>query len=92
MGKRIKTTLATAAVAVLAVVGGGIALAVPAQASSLMVHAVTAGIENGTNDGETADEQGVEDGTNDGETADDESTEQGVEDGTNDGETNDDGK
>ncbi len=52
----------------------------PAPASS------NPAVEDGTNDGETADDQGVEDGTNDGETADD----QGVEDGTNDGETADD--
>jgi hypothetical protein len=37
----------------------------PAPASS------NPAVEDGTNDGETADDQGVEDGTNDGETADD---------------------
>ena len=82
---KLKTALATSAVIVLSVVGGGLVMALPAQAATTAIAHIT-GVEDGTNDGETADDQGVEDGTNDGETADD----QGVEDGTNDGETNDD--
>lgn len=82
---KLKTALATSAVIVLSVVGGGLVMALPAQAATTAIAHVS-GVEDGTNDGETADDQGVEDGTNDGETADD----QGVEDGTNDGETNDD--
>lgn len=82
---KLKTTLATSAVIVLSVVGGGLFMALPAQAANTAIAHFT-GVEDGTNDGETADDQGVEDGTNDGESADD----QGVEDGTNDGETNDD--
>jgi hypothetical protein len=82
---KIKTALATSAVIVLSVVGGGLVMALPAQAAtSAVAHFV--GVEDGTNDGETADDTGIEDGTNDGETADD----TGVEDGTNDGETADD--
>ncbi len=47
-------------------------------------------VEDGTNDGETADDGvAIEDGTNDGETADD-SAGAAIEDGTNDGETADD--
>ena len=96
---KLKTALATSAVIVLSVVGGGLVMALPAQAATTAIVHITGvddgtndgetnddGVEDGTNDGETADDQGVEDGTNDGETADD----QGVEDGTNDGETNDD--
>lgn len=83
---KLKTGLATTGVIVLSVVGGGLFLALPSQAATTAVAHFT-GIESGTNDGETADDNGVEDGTNDGETADD----QEVEDGTHDGETNDDG-
>lgn len=83
---KLKTGLATSAVIVLSVVGGGLFMALPAQAATTAVAHLT-GVEDGTNDGETADDNGVEDGTNDGETADD----NGVEDGTNDGETADDG-
>jgi hypothetical protein len=96
---KLKTALATSAVIVLSVVGGGLVMALPAQAATTAIAHITGvedgtndgetnddGVEDGTNDGETADDQGVEDGTNDGETNDD----QGVEDGTNDGETNDD--
>ena len=71
MVKRMKTGLAVAGVIVLSVVGGGIALALPAQAAIHAVNGVTGGHEDGTNDGETADDEGVEDGTNDGETNDD---------------------
>ena len=74
---------------VLLSVGGVAAMAVPASASVVSVStpapaATDPGVEDGTNDGETADDQvgeipgqetaddqGVEDGTNDGETADD---------------------
>jgi len=68
---KIKTGLATAAVIVISVVGGGLAIALPAQATTLITHAVTTGVEDGTNDGETADDNGIEDGANDGETNDD---------------------
>ena len=97
MSKRIKTGLAMAAVVVVSVVGGGLALALPAQANPLVQTAITA-IQDGTSDGETADDAGIEDGTNDGETADDTTQVSdgeaadgaGIEDGTNDGETADD--
>ncbi|WP_154097791.1 hypothetical protein [Microbacterium testaceum] len=74
---------------VLLSVGGVAAMAVPASASVTSVStpapaATDRGVENGTNDGETADDQAGE--TPGQETADD----QGVEDGTNDGETADD--
>jgi hypothetical protein len=82
---KIKVGLATSAVIVLSVVTGGLVMALPAQAATTAIAHYT-GVEDGTNDGETADDNGVEDGTNDGETADD----NGVEDGTNDGETADD--
>ena len=86
MMKRTKY-LVGSALAVVVAVAGGIAVTIPAQASSSTSGPSTPAVtEDGTNDGETADDQGVEDGTNDGETADD----QGVEDGTNDGETSDD--
>ncbi|MCO5953264.1 hypothetical protein [Microbacterium yannicii] len=84
--KRKKTRIAVGSAIAAVVVAGGLALGIPviAQASSPSPSGTS--VEDGTNDGETADDQGVEDGTNDGETADD----QEVEDGTNDGETADD--
>ncbi|THG32837.1 hypothetical protein [Naasia lichenicola] len=76
-------------VAIMAAVAGGLAIGLPAQASSVSTTntvSTTGAVEDGTADGETADDQGIEDGTADGETADD----QGIEDGTADGETADD--
>jgi hypothetical protein len=81
MTKRIRIAVGSAA-AVLLAVGTGLAIGLPAQADVSTKATTSHVVEDGTNDGETADDQGVEDGTNDGETADD----QGVEDGTNDGE------
>ncbi|MGV8895379.1 MAG: hypothetical protein ACOH10_07390 [Rhodoglobus sp.] len=67
---KIKTALASSAVIVLSLVGGGLVMAIPAQAATTaIVH--LSGVEDGTSDGETADDNGIEDGTNDGETADD---------------------
>jgi hypothetical protein len=88
MNKRITWTLGSLGAAAI-IVGGGFALAIPAQASNSTPPPSTSqtGVEDGTNDGETADDTTeVEDGTNDGETADD----TGIEDGTNDGESADD--
>ena len=64
----------------------GLAFGIPAIAQASTPAPSGTSVEDGTNDGETVDDQGVEDGTNDGETADD----QGVENGTADGETADD--
>jgi anti-sigma factor RsiW len=69
----MKWTLGSLGAAV-AVIGGGLAVALPAQASnSTAPTSVTqTGVEDGTNDGETADDPAgaeIEDGTNDGETA-----------------------
>lgn len=102
MNKRIKWTLGSLGAAAL-IVGGGFAVAIPAQASSNTPSPSTSqtAVEDGTNDGETADDTGIEDGTNDGETADDANgvedpnevegaDDTGIEDGTNDGETADD--
>lgn len=74
---------------VLLSVGGVAAMAVPASASVASVStpsptSTDPGVEDGTNDSETADDQAGE--TPGQETADD----QGVEDGTNDGESADD--
>jgi hypothetical protein len=83
MMKRTRYLIGSA-LAVVVAVAGGIAVTVPAQASSSTTGPSSpVAREDGTNDGETADDQGVEDGAHDGETADD----QGVEDGTQDGET-----
>ncbi|UYK40655.1 hypothetical protein [Microbacterium terricola] len=70
------------------VLASGLAIGIPAIAQASSPGPTSVGFEDGTNDGEIADDDNVqfEDGTNDGETADD----QGVEDGTNDGETADD--
>lgn len=47
-------------------------MSLPAQAQSTTpAPSSSTAVEDGTNDGETADDNGVEDGTNDGETADD---------------------
>jgi hypothetical protein len=106
MQKKAKVAAGSAA-ALAILVAGGLAIALPAQASPdvksvSVVEPVDATdtdnvqdeVEDGTNDGETADDNGteVEDGTNDGETADDAETEDtsddvggvAVEDGTQD--------
>ncbi|MFF8186032.1 hypothetical protein ACF044_02075 [Microbacterium sp. NPDC016588] len=86
---------------VLLSVGGVAAMAVPASASVISVStpaptATDPGVEDGTNDGETADDQagetpGQETADEAGETPGQETADdQGVEDGTNDGETADD--
>jgi hypothetical protein len=86
MTKRIPIVTAIVAAAVLAV-GAGLAIGLPARAEDNPTPSVSgSSTEDGTDDGETADDQGTEDGSDDGESADDE----GVEDGTDDGETNDD--
>ena len=89
MQKKAKVAAGSAA-ALAILVAGGLAIALPAQAapdvkSVAVVEPVDATdtdnvqdeVEDGTNDGETADDNGteVEDGTNDGETADDAETE-----------------
>lgn len=56
MTKRLKTALATTAVVALSLVGGGLAIALPAQANDLVKAHITQGVEDGTNDGETADD------------------------------------
>ena len=87
-----KAKVAAGSAAVLAIlIAGGLAIALPAQAST---NSGTSSVvePSGTNDGETADDAGVESGTNDGETADDTGTENtnddvngvAVEDGTQD--------
>ena len=100
------TKIAVGSAAALAIlVAGGLAVALPAQAeneakSTSVVEpvdpsdtdAVQNDVEDGTNDGEIADDAGVEDGTNDGETPDDAGIEDtsddiggvAVEDGTQD--------
>ncbi len=107
MQKNAKIAAGSAA-ALAILVAGGLAIALPAQAApagkSVSVVApvdatdtdnVQDEVEDGTADGETADDETgteVEDGTNDGETADDEGTEDtsddvngvAVEDGTQD--------
>ncbi|MBD8205866.1 MULTISPECIES: hypothetical protein [unclassified Microbacterium] len=72
MNKRTTWTLGSIGAAVL-LIGGGLAVSIPAQASN-------------TTPDPTISQTGVEDGTNDGETADDTGTDTGIEDGTNDGE------
>lgn len=88
MDKR-KLIALSSGLAIVAASAGGLMATLPAHAES--VHRAPAShsgaVEDGTNDGETADDGAVEDGTNDGEIADDGA----VEDGTNDGETADDG-
>lgn len=99
MQKRQRIALGSG-IALAALLVGGLAIALPAQAATFGTPGVTTGgHEDGTADGETNDD-GIEDGTNDGETADDaseaneapgtETDDDGVEDGTNDGETADD--
>lgn len=106
MQKKAKVAAGSAA-ALAILVAGGLTIALPAQAAPVgksvsIVEPVDANdtdnvqneVEDGTADGETADDNGaaVEDGTNDGETADDTGTEDtsddiggvAVEDGTQD--------
>jgi hypothetical protein len=92
MNKNAKISIGLAA-ALGALIAGGLAVALPAQATSATkstsVVESTDPTDTGSeqneapdtmNDGETADDAGVEDGANDGETADD----AGVEDPTDD--------
>lgn len=58
MKKPSKMALGATAVAALAIIGGGIALALPAQAQDLVGANVIQGVEDGTDDGETADDAG----------------------------------
>lgn len=55
------------------VIASGLAIGIPAIAQATSQTPTTVGVEDGTNDGEVADDDSVEveDGTNDGETADD---------------------
>lgn len=88
--RNIKTGLAATAVILVSVAGGVLGIALPAQANPVIMHAITGAVEDGTHDGETADD-GVQNTTNDNQTADNQTADNnGVEDGTNDGETPDD--
>ncbi len=70
MTKRTPIVIGIVAAAVLAI-GTGLAVGLPALADDNPTPSVSGSTEDGTNDGETNDDNGVEDGTNDGETNDD---------------------